>query len=335
MEGATKNNDSEHGETAVGLSWDMESSPLSDPRGEVNTQTADATRPTSRQLHRIGLGLIVFILLGASVGILVFTLKWKKETGDPIAEAPPVTWLIKVAKIQSIKLTGKISIEYQVTEGPSKYLYYVNNQGLNFEELDDGQVDGDDISLILTKLENPTLQDPGESPIVIRSVAKEIFPYLLPDDFLPGDYRALMLLEGSGVADGLLATAKFDFIVDLLQNIGSPTQSPTAAPTGNFTQMPTGTPTLFPSMAVGDESSNSTVVNNDGTITAAPTQLPTINPTTARPSSLPTTLPTFSPSTLPTISPSTAPSIAPSNMPSSSPTTKKNKDNKEIEGGNA
>jgi hypothetical protein len=333
MEGATKNNDSEHGETALALSWDMESSPLSDSRDGVKNRTADATRPTSRQLHRIGLGFIIFSLLGASVGILVFTLKWKKETGDPIAEASPVTWLIKVAKIQSIKLTGKISIEYQVTEGPLNYLYYVNTQGLNFKELDDGQVDGDDISLILTKFEKPTLQDPGEGPIVIRSVAKERFPYLLPDDFFPGDYRALMLLEGSGVADGLLTTAKFDFIVDLLQNIGSPTESPTAAPTGNFTLMPTRTPTLSPSMTVKDERSNATVVNNDGRITTAPTQLPTINPTTARPSISPSiaasTSPTLSPSTSPTISPSPAPTIAPSNMPSSSPTTKKNKDNKE------
>jgi hypothetical protein len=208
----------------------------------------------------------------------------------------PVMDIIKYAPL----LTGNVTIG-SLPDATNPYDFYLNINFVNFSIFDQ-----EELVLYITRGSNDTLEETIriQNHVRFESIALLKMPLLLPNNFWPGEYNAIVLSDES--KDGRLTELVqsplevLDDDRDYLQPSGAPTTSaaPTERPSVSPTNRPSVSPTYFPTYSPSNEPSN----------------VPSVSPTTSEPSVSPTNYPTITPR------PTTLESEAPTDTPSQNPT---------------
>jgi hypothetical protein len=208
----------------------------------------------------------------------------------------PVLDIIKYAPL----LTGNVTIG-SLPDATNPDNFYLNINFVNFSIFDQ-----EELVLYITRGSNDTLEETIRIQNYVRfeSIALLKMPLLLPNNFWPGEYNAIVLSDEN--KDGRLTELVqsplevLDDDRDYLQPSGAPTTSaaPTDRPSVSPTNRPSVSPTYFPTYSPSNEPSN----------------VPSVSPTTSEPSVSPTNYPTITPR------PTTLESEAPTDTPSQNPT---------------
>ena len=243
--------------------------------GASNESSSIAKSKKGMTCNRYGIYAASTVIIGLIVAVAVyFATRPGVIEVQMIDESSTesVRTVIKAANIEALTgENGLVTLEYStLLSDPSTTKYYLDIQG-DMETLEDfhlikqstdNPVENGATSVVLhlTRNSNPTAETLGEDDI---KVLDPVFPHpILEDDFLPGDYKGLLIALLDKDEDVLepIASLTFDLIVNPEQNIATPTapteanqskdvesstmQSPTASPQTEDKEVSTSLPIL-------------------------------------------------------------------------------------------
>ena len=206
---------------------------------------------------------------------------------------------IKAGTLQLANGEGGATVQVEYTsllQDPSQIQYYLNTDNQDFFE----QIWTTATTLYLTVDESPTIDSISSTTSRRRQLQTSAsipvhipdFPYLLSDEYFPGDYPGMILVEESltGGPPVVLSSGIFDTILDPSMDIKDPNPpiSTTTAPTITTENIPSDEPSMVPSLSP----TGNTAPPVDGAQTNQPSgSVPTNLPT--NPPLLPTDPPTI------------------------------------------